>query len=258
MTRTEGRVSRMEFHERMGIEHELHTFWNPTSEAAIEELIEILALESGQRVLDIACGPAETLLRVAEAYDITGIGVDLSPKALEKARAAVADRAPDRIEIVDAEGAAYAADLEERFDLVCLLGASWIWSGYVGTLEALKRLTKPGALAWFGEPYWKVDGPPAEYCKTEDVAPESFTTLAGLQEAVEAHGFRLVYLRRSTDDEWDRYEMLRSVAADRWAQAHPDHPDRQELLDSQKRTRAKYLRYEHEVLGWAQLLLRSI
>lgn len=41
-------------------------------------LIEQLNLESHDRVLDIGCGEGEFLTRIAERYDITGIGVDLN------------------------------------------------------------------------------------------------------------------------------------------------------------------------------------
>ena len=247
----------MEFHERMDIAHTLHTFWNPISDSGVDELVAALDLQPGQRVLDIACGPAELLCRIAQAYEITGIGVDLSRWAVPRARAAVQARAPGRIEIVDAEGAAYAQTLEERFDLTCLVGASWIWEGYAGTLRALHRLTKPNGLALFGEPYWKVDEPSPVFCEGEGVQPDAFTSLPGLQDIVQQAGFRLLYLRASTDDEWDRYEMLQSLATDRWAQANPDHPDRDEVLGLQDAARANYLRYGREQLGFAQMLLRK-
>ena len=69
-------------------------------------------------------------------------------------------------------------------------------------------------------------------------------------------GFRLLYLLGSTEREWDRYEMLQSLATDRWAQANPEHPDRDDLLAFQARFRETYLRYGRDVLGFAILLLR--
>ena len=110
-----------------------------------------------------------------------------------------------------------------------------------------------------GEPYWKVDPPPEEYCEADgDCAPETFTSLAGVREAAEAEGLRLMYMVGSTDRDWDRYEMLQSLAADRWVRANPDHPDLGEFIEASQRDRSLYLRWGRDVLGFTQFVFRRV
>jgi cyclopropane fatty-acyl-phospholipid synthase-like methyltransferase len=164
----------MEFHERMAIQHAGHTFWNPISEEAFADVARALDLEPGARVLDIACGTGEMLLRLAEQYGATGLGVDVSSHAVERARRAKAARVPDAdVEFVEAEGASYRPEPGTEFDVVMLVGASWIWKGYEGTLAALVERVRPGGLVLFGEPYWKVLSPPREYCEACYFTPET-------------------------------------------------------------------------------------
>ena len=61
------------------ITHRDHVLCNPTTVEKLDELIGLLQLDRGASVLDIACGKAEVLVRLAEAYDINGVGVDKSP-----------------------------------------------------------------------------------------------------------------------------------------------------------------------------------
>ena len=77
----------MDFHERMAIQHTEHVFWNPTSDEAIAEVIDALSVEPGMHVLDIACGPGELLIRLAEMHGTSGVGVDDWKGALARARA---------------------------------------------------------------------------------------------------------------------------------------------------------------------------
>lgn len=248
----------MEFHERMAIAHSLHTFCNPISEQSVVDLIRALDLRPGMAALDIACGAGELLVRLAAEQGARGVGVDVSPRLLERAREAAARRAPDAdLRFIEMDGAKYRPDAGETFDIVSLIGASWIWKGYRGTLAALRNLVRPGGQVWFGEPYWKVDPPPASYCEAEDLQPETFTSLAGLDVALREEGFDLIYLVVSSGQDWDRYETLQALATDCWARSHPDHSDREEVQQLCRASVGRYLRWGREVLGFAQLLLRA-
>jgi len=59
------------------ITHREHVFCNPMSVEKFEELIALLSLGPGARVLEIATVKGEFIIRLAERYDIEGIGIDL-------------------------------------------------------------------------------------------------------------------------------------------------------------------------------------
>ncbi|MDJ0775946.1 MAG: methyltransferase domain-containing protein, partial [Mastigocoleus sp. MO_167.B18] len=62
-----------------GITHREHVVCNPTSEEKLTRLVELLRLPTNAHVVDIACGKGEFLIRLAEAYDARGVGIDISP-----------------------------------------------------------------------------------------------------------------------------------------------------------------------------------
>ena len=61
------------------ITHKRHILCNPMSKEKFERFCSLLDLPSKARALDIACGKGEVIVRLAEKYGISGVGVDLSP-----------------------------------------------------------------------------------------------------------------------------------------------------------------------------------
>ena len=60
------------------ITHREHVVCNPTSEEKLARLVEFLRLPPKAQVVDIACGKGEFLIRLAEAYGVRGMGIDIS------------------------------------------------------------------------------------------------------------------------------------------------------------------------------------
>ena len=135
-------------------------------------------------------------------------------------------------------------------------GTSWIWDGFAGTLDALIGFAKPGGLIVSGEPFWR-KYPPAEYCASQEIEPETFHTLAGCAGVAREKGLETVYVRASPEQEWDRYEFLQTVAFDRFARENPDHPDLEEIRTRILRSKEAYLRWGRDTLGFAFWVFRS-
>jgi ubiquinone/menaquinone biosynthesis C-methylase UbiE len=70
---------KMDIWKFFSVLHKYHRVCNPMSTAKLDELIGLLELDPGATVLDIACGKGEILTRLAERYEIAGVGVDISP-----------------------------------------------------------------------------------------------------------------------------------------------------------------------------------
>ena len=155
----------MDMWKYYGITHTDHTVMNPLSVEKMRELVGLLRLPEGGRVLDVACGKAELLCLVAEAYNVTAMGIDLSPYTIEEARKNVESRGlGGRIELLHADGGKYEPNAPESLDLASCIGASWVYQNHRGTLEALAKMTRPGGLVLVGEPFWTTD-PDPEYLK---------------------------------------------------------------------------------------------
>jgi SAM-dependent methyltransferase len=246
----------MDLWKYFGITHADHVVCNPTSPERIDEVVGLLDLAPGSRVWEAACGKGELLVRLAERYQVRGVGIDTSPYELRVARDRAAARVPVAdLTFVEGDAAAHPAD-PASVDLAACLGASWIWGGHRGTLRALRAAARPGGLVLAGEPYWKRVPEPA-YLAAAGVAADDFDTLHGNAAIGVEEGLTLVYVMPSTDADWDRYEMLQLRAAERYARDAPDDPDLPELLARVRADIDTYLRWGRDTLGWAIYLFRA-
>jgi len=238
------------------ITHREHTICNPTSDEKLDRLVRLLRLRRGARVVDIASGKGEFLIRLAEAYGIEGVGVDVSPYCVRDATRRHAERAPDAdLTFIEMDGARLVPDRLESFDVASCIGASWIFGGHRTTLEALSRMAVPGGWVAVGEPFWLRE-PCEEYLEASGDDRRDFGTHAGNVEAGEDIGLHLVHTLVSSSDDWDRYEGLQWYAAEEYARAHPDDPDVTYLIERVSRERTVYLRWGRDTLGWAIYVFR--
>jgi SAM-dependent methyltransferase len=232
------------------IGHEHHVFCNPLSESKVEELVGLLALPGDSRLLDIACGKGEFLVRCAQRWGCDGVGVDISPYFVKDARERIeAVGLSDSLEILLENGADFDGN-PESFDATVCLGASWIWGGFVGTLGALSSLAKPGGLVVVGEPFWLRD-PSPDYLDAAGLSRTSFGTHQRNVEAGIHLGLGYMHSIVASHDDWDRYEGYLSNAAERYARENADDPDVPELMTRIREARDSYLRWGRDELGWA-------
>ena len=246
----------METWKFYGITHADHVVCNPTGPERLDELIGLLDLPQGASAWEAACGKGELLVRLAEQRHVRGTGVDMSPYEIAVARERSAARAPAaELTIIEGDAAEHAPE-PASVDLAVCLGASWIWGGHRGTLQALRGFTRPGGLVLVGEPYWRREPDPA-YLAAAELARGDFSTLLGNAEIAAEESLTLLYVLPSRDEDWDRYEMLQVRAAERYALAHPDDPDVEELLARVRRGADAYLRWGRDTLGWAIYLFRA-
>lgn len=239
------------------ITHREHLLCHPMALDKFEQIIDLVCLESGAQVLEIALGKGEFIVRLAERYSVGGVGVDLSPYCVADARRKVAGRVPDaNLSLVEMDGADYEPAEGVSFDLAACIGASWIYGGHRGTLAYLKRVTSPGGWVVTGEPYWRAE-PAGEYLDAIGASPGTYGTHYENVAAGETLGLTLAYTLVSNEDDWDEYEGLQWYAAEGWAHSHPDDPDVGEVLARVRKSREEYLKWGRDTLGWAIYLFRN-
>jgi len=241
----------MDMWKFFNITHREHVLCNPMSVEKLEELIALLRLPPGARVLEIATGKGEFILRLAERYSIEGTGVDLSPYCVSDARERQRERIPDaQLKFLEMDGVDYEPEEPASFDLVACIGASWIYGGHRGTLNALNEMAAPGGWVVVGEPYWREE-PTTEHLKAIGEERSAYGTHCENVKVGQELGLKLVYTLVSNQDDWDRYEGLQWYAAERWASEHPDDPDMEEVLKRVRENKENYLRWGRETFGWS-------
>jgi SAM-dependent methyltransferase len=239
------------------ITHREHVTCNPTSDDKLARLVELLHLPTNAQVVDIACGKGELLIRMAEAYRARGTGIDISPFFIADAeRRLKAGAASAGITFVQMDGADFRPDEPRSLDLASCIGASWVFGGHAGTLDALVNMVKPGGWVIVGEPYWRQE-PSGDYLEACGCAREDFGSHSSNAETGERLGLDLVHTIVSSPDDWDRYEGLQWYATDEYARARPDDPDVAEIVERVSKAKAAYLRWGRETVGWAIYMFRS-
>ncbi|RCS53093.1 class I SAM-dependent methyltransferase [Bremerella cremea] len=237
------------------ITHREHEICNPTSDAKLAQLVKLLRLPNNAQVADIACGKGLFLMRMAEAYEIRGTGIDISPFFIAAAQQRFQTQAPAAdITFQQIDGADFKPD-QHSLDLASCLGASWIFGGHANTLAALTSMVKLGGWVIVGEPFWKQE-PTQEYLAACGCRREDFGSFSSNAEAGEKLGLELVHTFASNQDDWDTYEGLQWYATSEYARAHPDAPDLAEVPQRVNQGRTAYLRWGRDTLGWAIYLFR--
>ena len=189
---------------------------NPMTGTNLGDTIAVVAPRDGDTVLDIACGHGELLVRLAERWSIDGIGVDRSPWVLVRAAKGAALRSL-RGSLTWWLGDAAGLASDRTWDVVTCLGASWIWDGFAGTVEAMAARTKPGGRIAFGELQLNDGGDAAVDAEAYGVVLTREDQLAVL----ERHGIEPIAEIVTTRDSWDDYDQRTEASADAYAVRYP-------------------------------------
>jgi SAM-dependent methyltransferase len=207
---------------------------------------------TGKTLIDFGCGYAEPLVLWAEAFGIAGIGVDIRPKAVERARRKIEQRGlAGRLEVVQGKGAEYAFE-PGSFDFSACIGASFVWDDLPQALQALKRAIRPEGRIILGEPYWLKDAVPPDLAQAQpDIHSETW-----LLHAFRQAGLETGYVIHSNHDDWDRYEASNWRSLLRWIESNPAHPDLPQVIEHLHESQDEYFRYGREYFGWALYLLQ--
>jgi SAM-dependent methyltransferase len=238
------------------ITHRQHEVCNPTSEEKLERLVDLVQLPATASVVDIACGKGEFLIRLAEAYGMRGVGVDLSPFFIADAQRRLKARVPQSaITFTHIDGAEFKPDKPHSLSLASCIGASWVFGGHASTLDALAGMTEPDGWVIVGEPFWLRE-PSEEHLRTWGLTKDAFGSHAENVEAGERRGLDLVHTLVSNKDDWDRYEGLQWHAMADYARTDRDDADLPELLERVAKQKSIYLRWGRETLGWAIYVFR--
>jgi len=224
-----------------------HVLQNPISEEKLRLLGERLRLGPGSRVLNVASGRGGPAVLLATEFGCAVEGIEIAPEfhSVAVERAANTGLA-DRITFDLADASRVTVD-PESYDVALCLGASFVFGGLAGTLDALEPAVHPGGHVVVGEPYWRRWPLPEDYEDRDD----PFTSLEGTVTILESGGLAAVTVIASSEDDWDCYETLHWRACEEWLAANSDDPDAEEIRARHGRSKGSYLRYGRDCLGWA-------
>lgn len=226
---------------------------NPIPAAKLDEVIELLPIDSRARVLDVGCGKGELLIRTIARHGCGGVGLDRSHAFLADAQAAAAARIPGaRLELHAVDASAFVVE-PASYDAACCVGSTSIFGDTRAALRALARIARPGGFVLLGEGFWRKEPDPAYLAsfggRRDELVTHAETAAMGVAEGLVPH-----YACVASDDDWDRYEWLHCRAVERYAAENPHDPDAPALLARVRAWRDAYLRWGRETLGFGLYL----
>lgn len=129
-----------------------------------ERLVELLALKTGERVLDVATGIGAVLIPAAQRVGSNGrvVGIELSSAMLGEAERAARARGLSNLDLrkMDAEHLEF---MEHSFDVVACGFALFLFPSMEAALREMYRVCKPGGrvglTVWGKDPFdpaWKM------------------------------------------------------------------------------------------------------
>jgi SAM-dependent methyltransferase len=119
------------------IAHRDHVFLNPLSGPKVDQVLSMLELPQGARVLDAGCGKGEMLVRLAVRWGTRGVGLDVNPVFLADARQRAESRVPEAGLAFHEQPACDFPAEPCSFDAVLCVGSTEAYGGY---REALREL----------------------------------------------------------------------------------------------------------------------
>ena len=201
--------------------HHLHEICNPMRPEDLSNIIDALGPTDRTHAIDVACGHGDLLLEMAQRAGIYGVGVDLSPWALIRAR----DRA-QRTKLKGSLewwlGEGKAVPRRPDWDVASCLGASWIWHGFEGTVRALSSRLRPGGRLAVGD------------LRLRDLTERDRLREAGLPEMaatptreeqvaiISSLDLEVITEMAAPDEAWEQYHRTVVESAETYAAEHPE------------------------------------
>jgi cyclopropane fatty-acyl-phospholipid synthase-like methyltransferase len=224
-----------------------HEQQNPCSVEALRRVAGYLALEPGERVVDVGGGRGWWAVDLAVRHGVAVTVLELNPDFAGAARQRAVDAGvADRVEVVVGPAAEHRV---RDADVVTCLGASFALDGYRPALAWMTDAVRPGGRVAIGEIHVAAG-------EAREVAGHAAEDLAGLAAGFGEAGELQPGLVGCTTADWDHYESQHWATVANWARAHPAHPDRAELLRVSGHHRDVYLREMRGEMGWSVLVGR--
>jgi SAM-dependent methyltransferase len=225
---------------------------NPTTPEKVLAMGKMAGLSADMRVVELGCGNGTILSLWAEAFGISGAGIDIREEACRQAEERLAAAGVEGRVDIHCMDAALFAPPDEPFDLAVAMGTSDIWGGTGPALDALSGMVHDDGSVILGDRYWRVERVAPEFAREWGEISTEYELLSCVRE----RGLELAGVIRSSVEDWDAYEsgIWRSCLA--WLEDHPNDPRCGEVLDYFHRVQEEYLAFGREYLGWAMYLIR--
>jgi ubiquinone/menaquinone biosynthesis C-methylase UbiE len=236
-------------HRIVTLAHRDHVFLTPLSGAKVDQVLSMLELRPGARVLDVGCGKGEMLVRLAERQGACGAGLDPNPELLADAKARAAARVPQADLAFHAVPACDFDTAPDSLDGALCVGSTEAYGGYRDTLREMAALVRPHGRMLVGERFWR-RRPHPDYLDALGASADDLLDHPRNVRAGEEAGLVPICTAVATEEEWDHYEQLRARALEDHARQHPEDPEAEGIWRQARRHAEAYEHWGRDTLGF--------
>lgn len=231
---------------------------NAIEMATIEAAVARTGLAAPARALDIGCGNGAVAIRLAEAFGLDVVAVEMDPAMADLARGrAAASEASGQISVRTGTAAPVLAE-GAQWNLISALGSTDPAGGGLrepsAIFAALAGHLRPGGWLLWGDLTW-VGEPSAPLRQIVEIT-NAYADAEGWQAAARTAGLDVVSVEISDQALWDGYGAAMIGAVRDWLATNPDHLDAATI-----RTRtdqiAMMLDFGRGTMGFGLYLLRK-
>jgi cyclopropane fatty-acyl-phospholipid synthase-like methyltransferase len=182
---------------------------NPVSQNEIDIIISSIQgcslLGPGDKMLDIACGSGEFLVRSAKALGIIGTGIEIQNNYVEEGKTRIATEGVS-VEIIQDDAKKFLIK-GQKFDAVSCMGASDIFGSFEPEVQALQSILDPSGkgVLIIGDMVWE-DEPDEKAAESMGVSASSIPTLKRTLALFQDSGLSLLDIVSSDIRGWDRMQ----------------------------------------------------
>ncbi|MBU6413649.1 MAG: methyltransferase domain-containing protein [Planctomycetes bacterium] len=236
--------------------HRTHWYCNPIDPHFLDQILGYCGLGAASAILDVGCGKGELLIRAAERFGSSGIGVEQSELMQTEAQKRASERGvANRLWIQLADAQVLMPTLgAQTFDLVACIGSSHALGGWEGMMKELLRVTKPGGKLLIADGIWESE-PSAAYLQALECEKSAYPTHAEMVKNLRERGLRMLGAWTASQREWDEYEWAYCRNIEEFLAMNPDDPEAEAMRKRCRDWSRLYMEEGRGVLGFGVYLV---
>jgi ubiquinone/menaquinone biosynthesis C-methylase UbiE len=160
---------------------QLQAYWGATKHMgglkATKELVQLCHITKDKHVLDVGCGVGITSIYITKHYDCKVIGIDISPKMIERSKERAEKEGVDNkteFIVADAQNLPFP---NNHFNTVIAESTTAFLQHKQTAINEYRRVTKPNGYVGLNETTWLKTPPPTDLAKyflrTTSAKPET-------------------------------------------------------------------------------------
>jgi len=227
---------------------------NPIAEDKLNEIINLLDIQSDDTIVDIGGGTGDVLLKMIQNSGAKGILIDTNEQLIEQCRKASKSLVDaGKLILVTEAAKTYIKELgAESVDCFVCIGSSYAFDDYLNLMKVIIPYLKSGGFILVGEEFW-AKKPSKEYLDILGAEESESRYHYENIEVPEKLGLTYLYSHVASEDDWNRFEGIYFLEEELKA-LDLSEDKRKESLQELRTFRNAQFRFGRSIMGFGLYL----